>query len=142
LRLQIISGWWWEVLCCAVYLALAANQLFMRPITGLADNGDFPKVLAHLDVCDPNRERDVLQYVHPAYIIDPGCHWDSRLASSETLAFNYVVAASVHHAPLAERNLSRHVSPDVYVLIIGPQGKVLVRRPSGSPHRPDPAPLI
>ena len=57
----------------------------MRPITGLADNGDFPKVLAHLDVCDPNRERDVLQYVHPAYIIDPGCHWDSRLASSETL---------------------------------------------------------
>ncbi len=68
-----------------MYLTLAANQLFLRPITGVADNGDFPKVLARFDVCDPNHERDVLQYVYPKYIIDERCHWDSRLASSETL---------------------------------------------------------
>jgi two-component system, OmpR family, sensor kinase len=67
---------------------------------------------------------------------------DDTLASSETLAFNYVAAATMHHSPLSEQNLSRHVSPDVYVLIISPQNKVLVRRPSGSPNRPDPSPLI
>jgi two-component system OmpR family sensor kinase len=67
---------------------------------------------------------------------------DDTLASSETLAFDYVAAATMHHSPLSKQNLTRHVSPDVYVLIISPQGKVLVRRPSGSPNRPDPAPLI
>jgi two-component system, OmpR family, sensor kinase len=67
---------------------------------------------------------------------------DDTLASSETLAFDYVAAATMHHSPLSKQNLSRHVSPDVYVLIISPQGKVLVSRPSGSPNRPDPAPLI
>lgn len=69
----------------AIYLALAGCQLFMRPITGLADNGDFPKVLAHLDVCDPNPQYGILQYVRPEYIISPRCHWESRLTSSETL---------------------------------------------------------
>jgi hypothetical protein len=57
----------------------------MRPIIGLADNGDFPKVLAHLEVCDPDSARDVPKYVHPNYFINSHCYWDSRLASSETL---------------------------------------------------------
>jgi len=85
LLLQSIRNWWWEVFCFAIYLALSANQLFMRPITGMADNGDFPKVLAPLDVCAPDRARDVLHYVYPTYVIDAGCHWDSRVTSSETL---------------------------------------------------------
>lgn len=85
LRVHSITGWWWEVLCFAVYLALAASQLFMRPVIGLADNGDFPKVLAHLDVCDPDHDRHVLQYVNPTYVINAKCYWDGHLASSETL---------------------------------------------------------
>jgi two-component system OmpR family sensor kinase len=67
---------------------------------------------------------------------------DDTLASSEGLAFNYVAEATMHKSPLSGQNLSRHVSPDVYVLIISPQGKVLIRRPSGSPARPNPVPLI
>jgi two-component system, OmpR family, sensor kinase len=67
---------------------------------------------------------------------------DAALASSESLAFNYVVFAAEHHVALEESDLSRHVSPDVYVIIKSPQGEVLVRRPSGSPARPDPAPIL
>jgi two-component system, OmpR family, sensor kinase len=67
---------------------------------------------------------------------------DETLASSEALAFNYVAFATQHKTALSAADLSRHVSPDVYVLIISPQGKVLVRRPSGSPARPNPMPLV
>ena len=49
-----IRGWWWEALCFAVYLTLAGVQLFKTPIVGVADNGDFPKVLGPLDVCGSN----------------------------------------------------------------------------------------
>jgi two-component system, OmpR family, sensor kinase len=67
---------------------------------------------------------------------------DETLASSEALAFNYVAFATQHKTALSAADLSRHVSPDVYVLIISPQGKVLVRRPSGSPARPNPMPKV
>jgi len=67
---------------------------------------------------------------------------DDTLASSETLAFNYVAYDTEHKKALSAADLSRHVSPDVYVLIISPKGKVLVSRPSGSPTKPDPTPLL
>ena len=64
-----------------VYVAIAGSQLFRIPVTGMADNGDFPKVLGRLDVCDPDQYR---QYIVPAYKINPECRWDSHLTSSET----------------------------------------------------------
>jgi two-component system OmpR family sensor kinase len=68
---------------------------------------------------------------------------DATLASSEALAFNYVGFARERHASLSAGDLSRHVSPDVYVLIISPSGKTVVSRPSGgSPNRPNPRPLV
>jgi len=67
---------------------------------------------------------------------------DETLTSSEGLAFNYAAYASTHKMPLSAADLSRHVSPDVYVLIINARGKVIVRRPSGSPARPNPQPLV
>jgi hypothetical protein len=69
----------------AVYLAIAGTQLFVRPIVGMADNGDFPKVLAPRDICDPDHERDAFAYVYPAYIIDRECRWDGHIVSSETV---------------------------------------------------------
>jgi two-component system OmpR family sensor kinase len=53
-----------------------------------------------------------------------------------------VVFASEHKQPLSESDLSRHVSPDVYVLVFDHAGKVTVSRPSGSPTHPDPSPLV
>jgi two-component system OmpR family sensor kinase len=67
---------------------------------------------------------------------------DATLASSEALAFNYVAFAAERNTPLSKSDLSRHVSPDVYVLIISRAGKTVISRPSGSPTRPDPMPLL
>jgi two-component system, OmpR family, sensor kinase len=67
---------------------------------------------------------------------------DETLTSSEGLAFNYVAFATLHKTSLSTADLSRHVSPDVYVLIINKHGKVVVSRPSGSPARPNPQPLV
>lgn len=67
---------------------------------------------------------------------------DDTLASSEALAFNYVAYDTVRKKPLSASDLSRHVSSDVYVLIFDPKGKVVINRPSGSPTKPDPMPLL
>ncbi|MGA2303360.1 MAG: HAMP domain-containing sensor histidine kinase [Acidimicrobiales bacterium] len=67
---------------------------------------------------------------------------DDTLASSEALAFNYVAFDTVRKKPLSASDLSRHVSPDVYVLIFSHKGKVIINRPSGSPTKPDPMPLL
>ena len=78
----------------AAYFALAGNQLFMQPVTGLADNGDFPKVLAPYNICDPNQEFGVTKYVRARYIIDARCHWDSPLTSSEKLFVQLIRAVT------------------------------------------------
>jgi two-component system, OmpR family, sensor kinase len=67
---------------------------------------------------------------------------DETLASSEGLAFNYLSFTSLHKTRMSEVNLSRHISPDVYVVIKNPEGKVILSRPSGSPNRPDPMPIL
>jgi two-component system OmpR family sensor kinase len=67
---------------------------------------------------------------------------DATLASSEGLAFNYLTFATVHKTQVTEADLSRHLSPDVYVVILDPQGKAVLTRPSGSPTKPDPMPVL
>jgi two-component system OmpR family sensor kinase len=67
---------------------------------------------------------------------------DDALASSEALAFNYVAFTTQRKTPLTAADLSRHVSPDVYVLVISGAGKTLISRPSGSPNKPDPMPIL
>lgn len=75
----------WEALCLLIYVALVGCHLFVHPIVGLADNGDFPKVFAPRAVCDPDRERDVFAYVYPAYVIRYSCRVEVRLPSSESI---------------------------------------------------------
>ncbi len=84
LKLKAFTGWSWEALCLLVYLTLAWTQLFVRPIVGMANNGDFPKVLASHHVCDTCRPVE-MAYVHARYVIDPECYWDSTLPSSESI---------------------------------------------------------
>jgi two-component system OmpR family sensor kinase len=67
---------------------------------------------------------------------------DSTLAQDEALAFNYLEFASVHRVPVSVTAMSRRVSTDIYVIVLNRQGRVVVRRPSGSPTRPDPAPIL
>ncbi len=67
---------------------------------------------------------------------------DETLASSEGLAFNYLSYSAERELPITAVDLSRRLSPDVYVLLSNAQGKVILRRPSGSPTRPDPQPIL
>ncbi len=67
---------------------------------------------------------------------------DDTLASSETLAYNYLAFAGTHHARVTPADLSRHVSDDVYVLITDNAGKITMQLPSGPATRPDPAPIL
>jgi two-component system OmpR family sensor kinase len=67
---------------------------------------------------------------------------DSTLAQSEGLAFNYLEFASSRQLPVSVPALSRRVSTDVYVIVLNRKGQVLLRRPSGSATRPDPAPKL
>jgi hypothetical protein len=84
LKVKALTGWYWEVLCLLVYLAIAGNQLFVRPIIGQANNGDFPKVLGPRSICDLGKG-EIEAYVHPRFFIDPKCLWDSELPSSESV---------------------------------------------------------
>ncbi len=67
---------------------------------------------------------------------------DITLAQNEALGFNYLSFAARRDLPVTQTDLSRRVSTDVYLTLLGRDGKVLLRRPSGSPTRPDPAPLL
>jgi hypothetical protein len=91
---KLFTGWYWEGLCLLVYFALTASQLFVRPIIGLADNGDFPKVLGPNSVCDPNGEKDAFAYVYPRYVIRDECFWNSRTLSSEKLVVEILKSAA------------------------------------------------
>ncbi|HEY2214428.1 MAG TPA: HAMP domain-containing sensor histidine kinase [Acidimicrobiales bacterium] len=67
---------------------------------------------------------------------------DETLASSEDLAFNYLTFSSSHNVTVTASELSRRVSPDVYVVIMNTRGNLILSRPSGSPTHPDPQPIL
>jgi hypothetical protein len=82
---RLRTGWSWEALCLLIFVAVACCELFVRPVLGIADNGDFPKVLAPNDVCNPVADRDEFAYISLRYEINPECQWDLGLRSSEAL---------------------------------------------------------
>ena len=61
---------------------------------------------------------------------------DATLASSESVAYDYLTFSAMHHGRVTLDDLDRRVSPDVYVVLLSPGGKVLIRRPSGPPATP------
>jgi len=67
---------------------------------------------------------------------------DDTLASSESVSYEYLTFVAMRHSPLTLADLDRRVSPDVYVVLLNPEGKVLIRRPSGPLGHPDPAPIL
>jgi two-component system, OmpR family, sensor kinase len=67
---------------------------------------------------------------------------DTTLNSSEELAFNYLSFSAMRGDTVSTPQLSRRVSPDVYVIIRNLKGDIILRRPSGSPTHPDPEPIL
>jgi len=75
---------------------------------------------------------------------------DDQLDAAQQQAFTYLHFASRFDIPLWElrRGLASRVSPDVYVMVLGPSNKVIVRlpsgarSPSGNQSHPDPQPRL
>lgn len=67
---------------------------------------------------------------------------DAQLFGSQRVAGRYLYHSSqVHRAPSAAA-LDDRIGPDVYVMVVAPDGRTLVSRPSGTPFSPDPAPML
>jgi two-component system OmpR family sensor kinase len=67
---------------------------------------------------------------------------DNTLAQNEALGFDYLTYAAAKNINVTEPDLSRRVSSDLYLTLLDRSGHVILRRPSGSTTRPDPAPIL
>ncbi|MHB8218888.1 MAG: sensor histidine kinase [Acidimicrobiales bacterium] len=67
---------------------------------------------------------------------------DSQLASSQHLVARYLDFSALHGRRVTEEGIDNRVDPDIYVLVVGKSGRVLLSRPSGLPNQPDPAPVL
>ena len=67
---------------------------------------------------------------------------DNTLAQNEDSASTTSTFAAGRNTTVNEADISRRVSPDVYVTLLNRSGQVVLRRPSGSTARPDPAPIL
>jgi hypothetical protein len=75
-----------EILVCGLFLAIAGWQMAGPEPIGLPDNGDFPKVLAALNIGhEPQEIKQVGndRYFAPSFLIDRRFHWEAGLPSSE-----------------------------------------------------------
>jgi hypothetical protein len=75
-------GSWLAVLAVA---AAVVSQLFIAPIVGAADNGDFSKVTGWFDLANPLDAIHVARFADLYYAFDPKFHYPSGFYSSETL---------------------------------------------------------
>jgi two-component system OmpR family sensor kinase len=67
---------------------------------------------------------------------------DAQIQSSQHLAVRYLDYEAAKGRAPTESGIDERVGPDVYVLLVGRDGRVALSRPSGSPDRPDPVPVV
>jgi hypothetical protein len=77
-------GKWVEGMATAALLLIVAFQIFgPRPI-GMADNGDFPKMLGPYGIWQPaGHEEDIRKYFDPEYVVDNGRVYEVQVRSIE-----------------------------------------------------------
>jgi hypothetical protein len=83
---QLLKRGWPDYLAIAVIAAVVAWQLMVPPVIGIADNGDFPRVMSRFDIgylSDKYEER-YFAYFLDKYRIDKRDHWESKFISSQT----------------------------------------------------------
>jgi hypothetical protein len=78
---------WQEYLVIAAIAAGAMWQLLFPPLIGLADQGDFPRIMGRFDFAPLSEkiEDRYFAYFQSKYRIDKRNHWDSGFVSSQTL---------------------------------------------------------
>ena len=83
---QLLKRGWPDYLAIAVIAAVVAWQLMVPPVIGIADNGDFPRIMSRFDIgylSDKYEER-YFGYFLDKYRIDKRDHWESKFISSQT----------------------------------------------------------
>ncbi len=101
---RFLGKWWWELVCFALFLILVGYQVFLPPVTGLANNSDFAYILGKLSICPADREQQDKIYLVTDYFVDPvSCTYDFGLISTEV---PLVMAAQLLSRPFTgEKNL-------------------------------------
>src|ERR1700683_3769139 len=86
-----------------LFAVLVGYQVFVPPVTGLANNSDFVYVLGKLQICPADREKQDKVYLVTDYFVDPvSCTWESGLT---TIEYPLVVAATYLSQPFTgEKN--------------------------------------
>jgi len=67
---------------------------------------------------------------------------DEQLDVAQRQAYDGLLHLAQRGRVVTTAGLESHVSPDVYVLLIGKDGRTLIDLPSGSPSNPDPRPAL
>lgn len=77
----------WEAGALAILLAILLAQLVVPPIVGMADNGDFPRIMGRFSIgYAPGRpHQNYFTYSTVKFVVDPANHWAGGFLSSELL---------------------------------------------------------
>ena len=67
----------------ALAAAILIYELFLPPVVGIANNGDFGKLIARFNLGAPFE--DEFRYAATKYNFDPQYHYDSGIVSSELI---------------------------------------------------------
>jgi hypothetical protein len=79
-----VRAWWIEIVALSTAVLIIALTLFVPPPVGVADDGDFPRVLRVFNLV-PANEPCCFENIVVHYRFDPAAHWWGGFPSSETL---------------------------------------------------------
>jgi hypothetical protein len=98
-------------------VVLVGYQVFVPPVTGLANNSDFVYVLGKLQICPADREKQDKVYLVTDYFVDPvSCTWESGLT---TIEYPIVVAATYLSQPFTgEKNFDLRALAALHLVIL------------------------
>lgn len=66
-----------------MFLCLVGYQIFLPPVTGLANNSDFMKALGGLALCAADHETQNNQFLVTDFLHGPDCYWPMGIISTE-----------------------------------------------------------
>jgi hypothetical protein len=107
----------WEVLCITIFAILAGYQIFLPPVTGLANNSDFVYVLGKLTICPADHDAQDKIYLVTDYFVDPvQCTWDTGLTTVEVPLV--MVAQQLSRPFTGDQNFDLRALAAVHLLIL------------------------
>jgi len=118
------------MLCLAVFLALVGYQVFIPPVTGLANNTDFMKVLGPWAICSDHQVQNNRSLV-THYAVDPKCNYDLEITTLERPFVGVALAVSSPFTGSANFDLRFLAAIHLAILLVG--FAILLRLVHGGP---------